>query len=386
MQIHGSEYTQRELMRRLGSLAQVGGVQLVSFEEGHARGVRGIQFRTGTGFQFTVIPDRGFDVGLAEFQGAGLCWLPPKGLAGPWYYEGDLDGTAWLRVGLGGMFNTAGLVSMGTPQEVDTSSFGFTQRMAAQYGTHDRIALTPASRFSHGEDWDGDRCVLWADGLVRQDIAYGESLSLHRRYQTELGASSFRWVDVVTNEGWFPTFHQQLYHVNVGFPFVDEGSEVLASVREEPASMHFSTDGEGPAGEAAAPVWRTGTAPQPGFTHEGYVVSMQEDDRGRVRVAVVNRRLRPELGGLGVYLRYDATTLPTYIAWRMMREGLYAIGLEPATNPFGSAQELREQGYPVVLEPGEQRRYELELGILAGQDEIEAFERSLPQQVPVANG
>ena len=46
--------------------------------------------------------------------------------------------------------------------ESSTDSFGFTQRMAARYGTHDRIAVTPASTFSHGSRWEGDRCLLWA--------------------------------------------------------------------------------------------------------------------------------------------------------------------------------------------------------------------------------
>ena len=95
-------------------------------------------------------------------------------------------------------------------------------------------------------------------------------------------------------------------------------------------------------------------------------------------VAFVNRRLRPEIGGLGVYLRYDSTTLPTYIAWRMMREGLYALGMEPATNPFGNPRDLVEQGYPLILEPGSERRYELEFGILVGASAIDEFEFSLP--------
>lgn len=373
MRIHERDYDRRELLRRVGSLAQVGGVDVLVHEEGHARGVRTVEFRTGAGLRFSVLPERGFDVGPAEFQGTGLCWLPAKGLAGPWYYEGDLDDYAWLRVGLGGLFNTAGLVSMGTPQTVSTEQFGFTQRLTARYGTHDRIAVTPTSRFSYGERWDGDNCVLWAEGLVRQEIAYGEHLSLARRYETELGATSFRVVDVVTNEGWFPTPHQVLYHFNIGFPVVSAGAEVVAAA-EDPEDLSFSTT------EAAKPTsrWRTVTDPEVGFTHEGYIVPMRADDEGRVSVAVVNRALRPELGGLGVYLRYDQRQLPIYVAWRMMREGLYAIGLEPATTPFGSTSELLEQGYPLMLEPGEQRTYELEFGILAAGEAIDAFERSLP--------
>jgi hypothetical protein len=369
MQINGREYSQRELLRRVGNVSQVGGVRLLQHEEGHARGTREIEFRTGTGFRFTVGPDRGFDVSFAEFQGVGLCWLPSKGLAGPWYYEGDLDDHAWLRVGLGGLFNTAGLVSMGTPQTVGTEQFGFTQRLAARYGTHDRIAVTPATRFTHGEEWRDDRRVLWAEGVVRQEIAYGENLSLTRRYETELGASSFRIHDTVANEGWFDTPHQLLYHFNIGFPLIDDGAEVLAPGADEPEDLSFSTSGEKPSPSR----WRTVTAPETAFTHEGYIIPMRPEADGRVAIAVINRALRPELGGLGLWLRYDPAQLPVYVAWRMMREGLYAIGLEPSTTPFGTTEELISQGYPLMLVPGERREYDLEVGILAGRDAIDAF-------------
>jgi Domain of unknown function (DUF4432) len=363
--------SRRELMRRVGSLAQVGGVELVRHEEGHARGVRSIVFRTGTGLSFSVLPDRGLDVGAAEFRGVGLCWLPAKGLAGPWFYEGDLDPHAWLRVGLGGLFNTAGLVSIGVPQEVDTSAFGFTQRLAARYGTHDRVAVTPASRFSFGEHWDGDRCFLRAEGIVRQEIAYGENLSLARRYETELGSNTVSLVDTVTNEGWFETPHQLLYHFNLGYPLLDDGAEVLAATEEEPEPLGYAVDDTG----ADAGGWRSVTAPRPRFTFEGYVVRLRAGADGKVRVALVNRRLRD---GIGFYLRYDQRQLPAYLAWRMMREGLYAVGLEPATNPFGNPTDLIEQGYPITLAAGESRKYELEFGLLAGPDEIDAFAEALP--------
>ena len=105
---------------------------------------------------------------------------------------------------------------------------------------------------------------------------------------------------------------------------------------------------------------------------------MRADADSRVAVAVVNRRLRPEVGGLGVYLRYDQRQFPVYIAWRMMREGLYAIGMEPSTNPFGDLEELLADGYPLMLEPGESRTYETEFGILNGAEAIDAFAAALP--------
>lgn len=363
MRIGASDLGRRELLRRVGNLQQAGGVRLLRNEEGHARGVRELEFRTGSGFRFSVVPDRGLDPGLAEYGGTSIPYLQPTLFPAPQFYEGDRDPYAWLRVGLGGLCNTAGLVSIGTPREIDTSSFGFTQRLSAPYGTHDRIAVTPAERFAHGERWEGDRCVLWAEGTVRQSLAYGENLSLSRRYESELGASSFRLTDVVANDGWFETPHQLLYHWNVGWPLVDEGAEVLAPAGE-PRDLSFS-----PAGEPLpASRWRTVTEPVPGFTHEGFVVPMRPAADGTVAVAVVNRRLRPELGGLGVYLRYDAAALPVYVAWRMMREGLYAIGLEPSTHDFGEE--------PLRLRPGERRTYRLEFGVLAGGDAIDAFAAS----------
>jgi hypothetical protein len=88
-------------------------------------------------------------------------------------------------------------------------------------------------------------------------------------------------------------------------------------------------------------------------------------------VALVNRRLR---GGLGFYLRYDARTLPAYLAWRMMREGLYAIGLEPAQ--ARSNQELIAQGYR-SRSPGETRRTSWS-SACSRRAAIDAFAESLP--------
>jgi len=375
VRIDQHEYSRADVLRRVGSLAQVGGVQLMAYEEGHARGTRALEFRTGTGFRFVVEPDRGFDIGFAEFGGTGLCWLPSKGLAGPWYYEGDLDGHAWLRVGLGGLFNTAGLVSIGTPQTVPAEQFGFTQRLAAPYGTHDRIAVTPASTFAHGQDWEDERCRLWARGTVRQEIAYGEHLVLERRYETEIGSSSVHIHDRVTNEGWFETPHQLLYHFNLGFPLLGDGAEVVAA-HGTPQDLSFSTADAG--ADAVAAHWRSVTDPVAGFTHEGYIVPMVADAHGYAAVALVNRRLRPDIGGLGVYLRYDARALPVYVAWRMMREGLYAIGFEPTTTPFGATRDLIAEGFPLMMAPGEHREYEMEFGMLVGAEAIDAFIAGLP--------
>ena len=370
MRLFDNEISRSELRRRVGNLAQIGGVELLSHEQGYARGSRFLDFRTGSGFRFTVHVDRGMDPGFAEFAGANLAWLPPKLFVAPAYWENDDH--AWVRYAMGGLCNTAGLVTMGAPQDVDVSSFKFHARAQDRNGTHDRIAMIPASHFNFGEDWQGERCILWAEGTVRQEIVYGENLLLTRRYEAELGGRSFTIRDVVRNDGFYPTPHQILYHFNIGYPVVDDGAELLAAVTGDVPGSIFEDD------TGASDRYRTFSAPEKEFFAEGYEIPMAKGPDGWSAAAVVNRGFKGLDGGLGVYLRYDPKTLPVYLEWRMMGESLYAVGMEPASNVFGTVPELIEAGYPIMLEPGEERVYEVEFGVLAGGEAIDAFAASLP--------
>jgi hypothetical protein len=370
MRVFQTEIPRSELLRRVGNMAQVGGVELLSHEDGYARGGRFVDVRTGSGFRFTVHVDRGLDPGYAEFNGASLAWLPPKLFPAPTYWENDDH--AWVRFVLGGLCNTAGLVTIGSPQTVDVSHFKFHARDTDRFGTHDRIAILPASRFAFGERWEGERCFLWVEGAVRQEITYGENLLLTRRYEAELGTSSFTLTDVVRNDGFYPTPHQLLYHFNIGYPVVDEGAELLAAVTGDVPGSIFE-DEAGPSDR-----YRRFSGPEQGFFAEGYEIPMATGDDGWVSAAVVNRGFRGLDGGLGVFLRYDPETLPVYLEWRMMGEGLYAVGMEPSTNGFKTVPELVEAGYPIMLAPGEERTYRLEFGVLAGGAEIDAFAAALP--------
>ncbi len=369
MKVYNTEIPRRELLRRVGNLAQVGSVELLQHEQGYARGSRFLDFRTGSGFRFSVHVDRGMDPGFAEFNGASLAWLPPKPFVAPWYWE--TSDHSWVRFVLGGLCNTAGLMTIGNPQTVDVSQFKFHSRPDDRNGTHDRVAITPASHFNYGERWEGERCFLWAEGTVRQEIVYGENLLLTRRYEAEVGSSSFTLRDVVRNDGYYPCPHQLLYHFNIGYPVVDDGAELLASLSGPVPGSIFEGD------SGATDRYRMFSGPEQSFFAEGYEIPMAPGGDGWVAAAVVNRGFKGLDGGLGVYLRYDPTTLPVYLEWRMMGESLYAVGMEPATNGFASIPELTDQGFPIMMEPGEERVYELEFGVLAGGDAIDTFAGSL---------
>jgi Domain of unknown function (DUF4432) len=353
--LYGQTLTPGTLARRVGRLEQVAGVRLVELGDGAERGVRVLEFRTGSGYAFEVLVDRALDVGRCEFQGQPLAWLSPPGVVGPWFAEPL--GLGWFRAWGGGMLVTCGLDHTLLGGVDDASQFHQDVRPTEEYGLHGRVGFLPARLTGYGERWDGEECTLWAEGVVRQAAVFGEALELRRRIEATVGESRFRVSDEVVNVGFDHTTHMYLYHVNVGWPVVDEGAEYLV-----PA----------PPGTPVAPYptteYRRLTSPTPGFREECYEHDMAGEPAGTVPAAVVNRRL-----GLGAYQVYRRDQLPFHTMWRMLGEGTYAVAMEPTTNRDAGRFDARERGELAFLAPGEARRYELELGVLEDASAIEAF-------------
>jgi hypothetical protein len=355
--LFGTHYSRAELLRRVGRLEQVAGVRLVTLGDGQGRGVRVLEFRTGTGFAFDVVVDRSFDVGRCELGGQPLSWQSAAGTVGPWYYEPD--GWGWFRTWGGGMVVTCGLDHTLGPGEDTAEHFNqphiFT---TVPYGLHGRVGGLPARLAGYGERWDGDECVLWAEGEVLQAAVFGEQLVLRRRIEARVGESRFTIHDEVENAGHTRASHMFLYHCNAGFPVVDSSSELLVPSRRTTTGYGVPVEG-----------YATMSAPVPGATEACFEHDPIAEPAGTVPVAVVNRAL-----ALGVYQVFRIAQLPHHTVWRMMGEGTYALGLEPSTNRDGGRWDARERGELQWLEPGEQRQYDLEIGALNGLASIGEFE------------
>ena len=342
--------------RRIGRLEQLAGVRLVTLGDGAERGVRVLEFRTGTGFQFDVLVDRAMDVGRCELGGRSLTWLAPPGVIGPWYTEPM--GMGWFRAWGGGMLVTCGLDHTLLGGVDDTSHFHQVIKPTEEYGLHGRIGFLPARLSGYGERWDGDQCTLWAEGTVRQAAVFGETLELRRRIEARVGESRLTVHDVVENVGFDPVTHMYLYHVNVGWPVLDAGAEYLI-----PAGPGV------PVAEYQQEDYRTITGPAAGFAEQCYEHDVIAEPAGTVPVGVVNRA-----AGLGVYQVYVREQLPFHTMWRMLGEGTYGVAMEPTTNRDEGRFDARARGELAYLAPGEQRSYDLEIGGLEGGTEIDQFD------------
>lgn len=353
--IDGEALTQRDLLRRVGRLDQAAGVRLATLGDGSERGIRVLEFRTGTGFQFDVLVDRAMDVGRCEYRGRSLTWLSPVGVTGPWYAE-PMD-LGWFRSWGGGMLVTCGLDHTLLGGVDDSSQFHQDVRPTEEYGLHGRVGFLPARLTGYGERWEGDECILWAEGTVRQAAVFGETMELRRRIEARVGESRFAVHDEVVNVGFDPTSHMFLYHVNAGWPVVDDGAQYLIPAPEGvPVAPYATCD------------YRRLTGPTPGFREECYEHDVVAEPEGTVPVAVVNRER-----GLGVYQVYRREQLPFHTMWRMLGEGTYGVAMEPTTNRDAGRFDARDRGELSFMAPGEVRPYDLEIGALDGADEIDAF-------------
>jgi len=102
------------------------------------------------------------------------------------------------------------------------------------------------------------------------------------------------------------------------------------------------------------------------------------DENDHVYVALVNRNFNGG-EGIGVYVRYHKSQLPRFIEWKMMGEGTYVVGLEPANCLVEGRDKERERGTLQFIEPGGRRHYETEIGVLGSNREIEEIERKIEE-------
>ncbi|MER8751503.1 aldose 1-epimerase family protein [Mesorhizobium sp. M1050] len=367
VELYGKTLSRRQVSERSGMLSQFAGVRLMTLGDGVERGIRMLEFRTGSGLRFTALVDRALDIADCDFRGQAIGWHSPSGFrhSGLHDYEGE-GGLAWAR-SFSGLLVTCGLDHILGREEVPVDSYNYPGRKTVVHSLHGRVGTIPARLTGYGEAWDGDRCVLWAEGIVQQSAVFGEDLHLLRRIEADVGGNEIRLSDRVVNHGFNRTPHMYFYHVNVSHPLLDEGARYLAPIRDVVWAGH---DGE--RYEAQKVGYRTVPAPRLGFSEQVWQHDMAADGNGEVPVAVVNDRL-----GLGFEVVTRKDQLPCAYEWQNFQAGQYALGIEPSTHHVLGNLAARERGEMIWLEHGEGRSYDAVFRVIDGAGAIAAAERRI---------
>lgn len=344
-ELYGRTYSREELLQRVGRLDQIAGIEPSVLSGGLSAGVRALRVTSGGGLVFTVLADRCLDISHISFNGRPLCWYSPNGIVGPRFYQPEDSG--FLRSFVGGLITTCGLRNFGPPCQVGNDSFTM----------HGRVGNLPAEDVTWGTTWLDDECVFWIEGTVRESRVFGEDMTLRRRIETRLGGIGLRIENVVRNEGWREEGHMILFHMNPGFPLLDAGSRLLVNPLEVRPRDDVARKG--------LEMYDRFVAPQQGFSEQVFILDLRPDKDGYTSATCVNDNLD---GGLGLRLWFRKDQLPWMGEWRQMGQGTYVLGMEPANCPTieGRAEAVKRGTLP-MLQPREERRYDIAVDVLAGR-------------------
>lgn len=329
----------------VGDLSQVAGVKRYELRDGRAKGVEAFDVRTGAGLNYTVLADRGLDIAWADFKGTSFSYISNTGVVAPSYFEDE--GFKSLRSLTLGLLTTCGLTYYGIPATENNEDLGM----------HGRIGNIPAEEVGVRTDFISDKPSVTISGKVRQAKFFGEYIVMEREIKSYLGENKIFISSSVTNEGFDRQPLMFQYHVNYGYPLLQEGTELFAAINDITPSTEVAKKGLNN--------HRVAEVPQKGYEEQVFYLDLATDNEGYVTVALINKKL-----SMGVYERFNKEQLPRFIQWKQMGEGFYVMGLEPCTNYFEGRPQEREKGRLQYIEAGETKKFELEIGILDGEEEI----------------
>ena len=321
------------------SMRQAAGIKRYTLDEGFGRGVRAADVWTGGGLAFSVLFDRGMDLGAASYKGIPLTFMSPTGdFANPAFFSPS--GIDWLRSFGGGLLTGCGLRNVGSPGALNGENFGL----------HGRLSNIPAFNSAVREEWLGDRYILELSGSMRETRFFGENLLLKRKISTALGANYIQIEDSVENQSNSPDQLMLLYHINIGYPMLCEDS-TLNAVEHDVGSRD---DGA----EKGISAWSKCQEPEKGYSEQCFYHDIPASDDGFSRISMLNPRL-----GLEFEVAYRKAELPFLTQWKQMGHGNYVTGLEPANCHVEGVEKELQNGTLKSIAPGETVNFCIRLSI-----------------------
>ncbi|MEM8733859.1 MAG: DUF4432 family protein, partial [Planctomycetota bacterium] len=181
-----------------------------------------------------ICPTRGMSLWRASIDGLDCGWdSPVQGPVHPSYVPlAETSGLGWLS-GFDELLVRCGLRSFGAPD------FGKNGQLL--YPLHGSIGNLPASDV--GIDIDPEHSLLTVSGTVQETRFMQWNLQLQASYVIPFGEPEIMVRDRVVNASPKPASAQLLYHVNVGSPFLSQGSRLyLETDRIVARNQHAASD------------------------------------------------------------------------------------------------------------------------------------------------
>ncbi len=208
-----------DILKYAGSMQQAAYIRPVVFAEGRSRGMSAYDVKCGA-LSYQVLADKCLDVSALSYKGMNLTFLSKPGLQGRAHY--DTNGAEAQRSIMGGLFFTAGLENICAPCTIE----------GTDYPMHGRIRTTPAEHLCADASWEDGKYVLRISGEMREAMLFGENLVLRRSLTSVYGEKSILLEDEFINESCSEEALMVLYHINLGWPFLDEDLRLYLPTRK----------------------------------------------------------------------------------------------------------------------------------------------------------
>ena len=136
-----------------------------------------------------------------------------------------------------------------------------------------------------------------------------------------------------------------LYHMNMGYPLLDEDSVItIPSMEVIPRDAHAAADIEN---------WMHMEKPTAGYQERCYYHKFS-DENGSAEI------YQPKLN-VGLRISFDASDLDGFVEWKMMGVRDYVLGLECGNCYPDGRDVMRKTGMLKFLNPGEKKTYKVKI-------------------------
>lgn len=312
----------------IGHDSQVYGIEEHRLVGGKGDGMRLLEVNNGKGLELTVSLDRAADISRLRFRGINMSYFSPCGYVAPAYY--DCVGGNWLKSFTAGFLTTCGLRAVGSPC-VDEGE---------ELPLHGTIANQPAE----SAYWFEENGELVVRATVKDEVIFAPKLRLMREIRVSLEKNEVTICDTIENTGDTKQPLEILYHMNMGYPLLDEDSVVeIPSVGVTPRDDHAAEDIEN---------WMHMIKPQAGYVERCYYHEFEKDGKASI--------YQPKLGQ-GLEITFDAEELDGFVEWKMMGVRDYVLGLECGNCYPDGRDVMRRTGMLKFIEPGEKKTYQVKV-------------------------
>ena len=296
---------------KISNAAQRAYIRRYSFTEGKEAGLKIVEVDNGV-LRFLLNESRALDMPQLWHKGENVAFLSKNGLsASPAPFGKRFEG---------GMLYTCGLDSVGARDGFEL---------------HGTLHCLPARVVRT----QCDEREISVTAEIEDTEMFGSNLLLRRIVKTELGASHVTVRDTLVNRGDRDETYCLLYHVNLGYPMLDEGCAVTAEEREVVPRTAWA---------------EKRIADRTKFTA---AVAGEEERCYFIRHATPCVKVLSPKSGKQFTLTYSQETLPCFVQWCSSASGDYALGLEPSTTYLDDKFRLRK------IAAGEAINFEISIDI-----------------------